>query len=198
MQRELAGEGRRPRISLSPIQKTLTPGEGARVSIHRMGSWGYGGRDAHPVPLTIPQSSPRSVEFMVLLMPHRPEVNIYLISGKPQPSRISVRGSAHPRAWNPGGLLTFSRALIPAHCPSFANDATTRALSGRVLCSARQWESSHDRSFALSNQLRRGFTGSRSAFSDRCVLWNESPVANFKKGAPRRLSRGDDLQRKLI
>ena len=29
-----------------------------------------------------------------------------------------------------------SPALIPAHRPSFTNDATTRALSGRVFCSA--------------------------------------------------------------
>ena len=43
MQRELAGEGRRPRISLSPIQKTLTPGEGARVSIPGWGLGGMGG-----------------------------------------------------------------------------------------------------------------------------------------------------------
>ena len=34
------------------------------------------------------------------------------------------------------GVPAFSPALIPAHRPSFTNDATTRALSGRVLCSA--------------------------------------------------------------
>jgi hypothetical protein len=102
MQRELAGEGRRPRISLSPIQKTLTPGEGARVSIHRMGSWGYGGRDAHPVALIIPQSSPRSVvggDLWVLLMPNRPEANIVSDQrGAPAAAHLGAWQYAHRRA----------------------------------------------------------------------------------------------------
>jgi hypothetical protein len=59
-----------------------------------------------------------------------------LISGEPQPLRISVRGSMLIDAPESRWVLTFSPALIPAHCPSFTNDATARALSGRVLCSA--------------------------------------------------------------
>jgi hypothetical protein len=47
------------------------------------------------------------------------------------------RTSTTGRSCTPArSTLTFSPALIPAHRPSFTNDATTRALSGRVLCSA--------------------------------------------------------------
>jgi len=110
-----------------------------------------GTSDAHPVALTTSQCSPRSGlrwKFMgsaigcALYFTYRYAIASAYSPGRALPPEMKAPRPSSGAQWlhENSDHWTISRpipaALISAHRPFFTNHATTRALSGRVLCSA--------------------------------------------------------------